>query len=226
VNATEDQVVVEDCWSQIGVWGRNTCPKLVDHLHCRSCPVFTRAALRLLDREPPAEYLEHWARHYSTVGEGGSRLDGSVLVFRVGSEWFALPSSCVVEVSEQKMVHGIPHRRSAVLLGVLNIRGELVVTVSLGLALGVGVGGAVRSGEDSATGTRVVVVETGSGRLAMPVEEVAGVRRYDTRTIGTAPSTVARSAEHCLRGVLALDGRTLRVLDPGSLFSVLNRHLS
>jgi len=80
----------------------------------------------------------------------------------------------VVEVSEQKMVHGIPHRRSAVLLGVLNIRGELVVTVSLGLALGVGVGGAVRSGEDSTTGMRVVVVETGSGRLAMPVEEVAG----------------------------------------------------
>ena len=125
-----------DCWNQIGVWGDGTCPKLKEHLHCRSCPMFTGAASRLLDREPPAEYLDHWARHFAAQDRGVARLTESALVFRSVEEWFALPSLSVVEVGEKRVIHALPHRRNSIVLGVINIRGELLVTVSLTQALG------------------------------------------------------------------------------------------
>ena len=214
-----------DCWTRIGVWGDASCTQLSFHGHCRSCPVFTKAALNLLDREPPGEYLDHWARHVSASGRDNARLDGVALVFRVGDEWFALPGQNVVEVVEQRPIRRIPHRRGQVLLGMLNIRGELVLAASMRMALGIPA--AAHAEDDGVTKkARVVVVDTGSGRLALPVEEVAGVSRFDPRLIQPVPSTVSRASGNCLSGVLELERRTLRVLEPRALFDSLNRSLA
>src|SRR5437588_4360 len=40
--------VIDDCWNRIGIGGDRTCPELAVHIHCRSCPVFSAAARRVV----------------------------------------------------------------------------------------------------------------------------------------------------------------------------------
>ena len=59
------------------------------------------------------------------------------MIFRVGTEWLALPAAAIQEVSNLRPVHRVPHRTSGVLLGVVNVRGELLICVSLARVFGI-----------------------------------------------------------------------------------------
>ena len=60
----------------------------------------------------------------------------SVVIFRVASEWLALPTSVVIEVANLLPIHSLPHRPNGVVLGLASVRGELLVCVSLGRVVG------------------------------------------------------------------------------------------
>jgi chemotaxis-related protein WspD len=53
----------------------------------------------------------------------------SMLVFRLGREWLALPATSLVEVTALRPLHRVPHRTSGVLEGLVNIRGQLQLCV-------------------------------------------------------------------------------------------------
>ncbi|MEL7142728.1 MAG: chemotaxis protein CheW [Cyanobacteria bacterium J06643_4] len=55
----------------------------------------------------------------------------SVLVFRLGREWFALPASRCQQVLIPVSAHTLPHRTNATLLGVVNVQGQMLLKVSL-----------------------------------------------------------------------------------------------
>ena len=46
----------------------------------------------------------------------------SVVIFRVGDEWLALPTGVLGEVTAPAPVHSLPHRRHAALIGVAAVR--------------------------------------------------------------------------------------------------------
>ena len=50
------------CWNRIGVQGDRSCPRLMEAVHCRNCPVFSAAGQQLFQREAPPEYLDEWTR--------------------------------------------------------------------------------------------------------------------------------------------------------------------
>ena len=60
----------------------------------------------------------------------------SIVIFRIGPEWLALPTRVFQEIAERRTVHSLPHRQHGVVLGLINIRGELLICVSLGQLLG------------------------------------------------------------------------------------------
>src|SRR5262245_11267233 len=127
---------MHDCWNRIGVQGDQSCPELVQHVHCRNCPVYAQAAVTLLEKESPPDYIAEWTG-YVAMPAGKSDPDRrSILIFRIGTEWLGLPSHIVKEVAEHRAVHSVPHRRRGVLTGLVNIRGELLVCISLAHVLG------------------------------------------------------------------------------------------
>src|SRR6185436_17733771 len=77
------------CWRAIGVSGDGICPELVTHVHCRNCPVFTRAGRSLLERAAPAGYRDEWTRLLAQVKPAAAS-ERSVLVFRLAEEWLAV----------------------------------------------------------------------------------------------------------------------------------------
>ena len=111
-------------------------------MHCRNCPTFAAAAVTLLDRAAPPGYLADWAAHLARA-ESQAEADPAVahngvssVVFRVETEWLALPTSVLQEVTELRAIHTLPHRRGGSVFGIINVRGELLICVSLAKLLG------------------------------------------------------------------------------------------
>lgn len=183
-------------------------------------------ALLLLDRETPADYLREWTERIAQakkVEDGGT---DSALVFRIGTEWLALPTQIFQQVAEQCPVHSLPHRVDGIVKGVVNIRGELLVCVSLGAALGLEKepGSARDSGRR--VYARLLVVNRGGNRLAFPVDEVLGVHRYHPRELRPVPATLSESKVTYTIGLLPWRDRTVGCLDDELLFYTLNRSLA
>ena len=213
-----------DCWNRIGVSGDSSCGELSKYVHCRNCPVYSAAGTLLLNRELPATYRQDWAEHFSR--EKSRIIPGklSAVIFRIGSEWLALPTRVFHEVAEYRTIHSLPHRQDGLVLGLINFRGELLVCVSLSRLLGV---------ERESVGAkpckvydRLVIVEWQGNLLTFPVHEVRGIHRFNPEELQESPATVALASTTYSRGILNWGDKKVGFLDEQSLFSTLSRNLS
>src|SRR6185503_5608888 len=100
------------------------------------------AAIQLLDRPVIADYRREWSEHYAAEKKLTAPAKTSVVIFRIISEWLALPTHAFQEVAERRVMHTLPHRRRDLVLGLVNVRGELLICVSLGQWLGLAEPGA------------------------------------------------------------------------------------
>jgi chemotaxis-related protein WspD len=230
MNPSPNAPALANCWKQIGVWGDATCPKLAEVAHCRNCPVYSSAAAQLLNGQPPEDYLREWAERLARPRPAAEAPETqAALIFRLGAEWLALPAAVLQEVAELRPIHSLPHRRGRVLKGLVNVRGELLLCVSLGGLLGLEEPAAQASnGQRPARRgvyERLLVVSAEGGRLAFPVNEVHGIRRFAPAQLQPIPATVALAAARYTRGILPWEGRSVGCLDDETLFHTLNRSL-
>jgi chemotaxis-related protein WspD len=212
-----------DCWRTIGVRGDKTCPKLAEHAHCRNCPVYSAAATQLLDRDLPPGYLAEWAAHFAKSKPIEEHDTQTAIVFRIASEWFAFSTIALDEVSEQRPIHSLPHQRGAV-LGLVNVRGELLMCVSLAKMLGV----AAAEPQDRASigKQRLIVVRTSGKLIAFPVNEVLRIHRFHPRDLESAPATIHKSSASYTKAILRLPNKTIGYLDHELLIQALSRSVA
>jgi chemotaxis-related protein WspD len=218
---------VDDCWNRIGVRGDRSCSRLREHIHCRNCPVHAEAARALLDRPLPAGYLATAAEQLAPPAspiESGRR---SVLIFRVASEWLALPSRVLREIAATRTLHSIPHRRNGTVLGLVNIRGELLICASLAQLLGLTAPAAPASPlRRRAVAARLLVLEH-EGRCAVcPVDEVEGLHSFHPRELLEAPASLRAARASHVQAVLPWMSRNVGLLDEASLLAVFERSFS
>ena len=185
--------MIDDCWNRIGVRGDGSCPQLKEHAHCHNCPVYATAAADLLRAVPPDDSINERTQHFAQpkqVEEGGTR---SIVIFRIWNEWLGLPAAGVKEVSNPKPVHSLPHRTNGMILGVANVRGELLIAASLGAVLGLQPSEADRQSSRSAY-ARWLVLRRHEVRAVCPVDEVHGVHRFNPLKLKDVPATLAKAA--------------------------------
>lgn len=216
------ELTVDDCWNRMGVRGDKSCPKLVEHVHCRNCEVYAAAATRLLDRYSLSQ--EHVAL-YDQSADDQQQASRSLIVFRLGDEWLGLATRTLVEVSPLAPIHSLPHQRSRALLGVANVRGALVPCVSLAELLGL----------DAATGKvsgrvvpRLLILAAQGGNVVAPVDEVLGIHAFAEQTLDAASASQAGNAASgkFTRGVLQWQQRSVRLLDEDLLLHAVIRSLT
>jgi chemotaxis-related protein WspD len=212
---------LDSCWKHIGTWGDRSCPELPTHGHCRNCPVYSAGAARLLDTEVSAEYLAAGARHYAQAKAAIRTGARSAIVFRVAGEWLALATGVFQEIAPMRPIHSLPHRRDSLVSGLVNVRGELLICVSLPAILGL----AAPSAAPSAT-TRHAVIGRGGERFVFAADEVAGLHRYDDQTIVPVPATLAHAQAVHTRGIFHWQRKPVGLLDDGLLLHSLTRGLT
>ncbi len=213
---------VDDCWNRIGVRGDKSCPKLLEHVHCRNCEVYAAAATRLLDRYSLSQ--EHVAL-YDQDKDTQQQITRSMIVFRLGDEWLALATRTLVEVSPLAPIHSLPHQRSRALLGVANVRGALVPCVSLTELLGLDPTTAKANGRIV---PRLLILAAQGGNVVAPVDEVLGIQAFPENELDAASASQAGNAASgkFTRGVLLWQQRSVRLLDEDLLLHAVMRSLT
>lgn len=239
----QDTSTNDRCWNRLGVQGDRSCPRLRQVVHCRNCPIFSEAGQRLLDREAPSGYVDEWTRQLAQPDAPAAGQTQALLMFRLGAEWLALDAIKVVEVVEPRPIHRVPHRTDRLLLGLVNVRGELCLAVSLRELLGIsespgdatgasgrsfpGRGGKVPIDPPFAsrvgTRPRFLVAEHNQDHWVFPVDEVEGAHRIPASDMEELPHTVQKSAKFYSVAVFSHDGKRVGVLCPTRLFQAMER---
>jgi chemotaxis-related protein WspD len=217
---------LNDCWNQIGVWGNGECGQLKKVVHCRNCAVYSSAAARLLEKELPQGYLDRWTEHFAGELQVGDHQTQTALIFRIGAEWLALSPLNLEAIAEDRPIHSLPHLRSKTLLGLANIRGELLICVTLDGLLGLEKVEPAKSGYKRTNYRRLVVANREGSRFVFPVDEVHGIHRFNPNELKKVPSTLAKAQAVYVRGILLYHNKSVGCLDDQLLFYMLDRSLT
>lgn len=211
---------VDDCWRRIGTGGDRSCPKLQDCLRCRNCPVYAQAAVTVLDSLSAGSLQDSVTDNAVADAARIDRAAGqSLLIFRVGDEWLALPTAALGEITGPVPVHSLPHRRHAALVGVAAVRGVLLTCVSLALLFG-----ATEGADQQAT--RCLILGQGRNAIALPVAEVAGVEHVPRHALLPLPATLTRASSRYTQALFEQAGHSVGLLDADLLRQALSRSLA
>jgi chemotaxis-related protein WspD len=227
---------VERCWDEIGIAGDRSCPKLADFIHCRNCPVYSSAGRNLLERSLPANYRQEWTQlfavkkndsdvqHYHTASHPLATTNThTVLIFRLQKEWFALSAQVLKETVTPSSIHTIPQRSNQILRGLVNIRGELLLCVSLNNLLHLETAETQPQSLSPLIYSRMVVVEKGGHAWVFAVDELYGIQKFNTDELRHSPSGATSVAQTYTKGFFHWRSRSLSYLDDELLFTSLNR---
>lgn len=195
-------------------------------------PSYGDFANRLLDRPPQPEYLTMWGEllmHAKAPMPGPS--EGSVLLFRLGNEWFGFSTSVLEEVLESRPIHTVPNSRSKIFLGVVNVRGQLRLCIALHKLLEVSSEwtAAPRSrlvpifGMGHRKYQRMMAIKRSTEMWVFPVDEVYGAISCTVEGFLNLPVNVSKSTVNYLKGLWRWNDRNVAVIDEELLFASLRR---
>jgi len=212
------------CWREKGSFGDGSCPELRVLVHCRHCPVYTRASRQILDRNLPPGYTEERTVVMARQKEMARLGTLSVMVFRLQDERFALKTIFFQEASEISPVHTIPLKANRVFRGVVNVNGDLLLCISVADLLELtGEMGGETAGKVC---ERMVVVSREGNRFVFAVNEILGVYRISPEDMRDVPATLSRSTRALTRGIFTVDGRNIGLLDEDQFFPAMARSLT
>lgn len=217
---------IDDCWNRIGVRGDASCAQLTLHIDCRNCPVHARAAAELLDRLQIDGIGDNLAEQAEEQPQSAADLR-SLLLFRIGEEWLALPTALLEEITEQRAVHRLPHRQNAIVLGITNIRGALVTCVSLAAMLSISnVDERNKSNGRKELLRRMLIVRHNGQTTAFSADEVHGTLRVAASSWHPVPTTLTHASGRFTHAVIHWNGQSVGLLDQELLFHTLDRSLA
>lgn len=218
---------IDDCWNRVGVWrcGAEVCPELARVIHCRNCERYSAAGRQLLQREIPAGHRDEWTRALAEPKRRRLPDTESIVIFRLGDEWLAIPSRIVNEITSARPIRRLPHTRSLV-KGLVNMRGELHLCMSLGALLGLEKGGQPRRIGSVGISDRMLLIGDRGDRYVFPVTEVHGLHRHHPGELQPAPATLGKAKASYTKGVLHWRDEHVACLDPDPLFAALKAILT
>jgi chemotaxis signal transduction protein len=134
----------------------------------------------------------------------------SYVRMKVAAEAYAMPVEHVLEASELARVRAVPGARPE-LLGVSNLRGQILPVVDLARLLGI---------HRTARPSRLLVAEARGFRVGFALDEVSGISDLGELE---EPSTPAEGAERgLLIGTALSDGELVGVVDVPRVFDALD----
>lgn len=227
--AEKVEIKIDDCWNRIGVWGKQTprCAKLDNVVHCRNCEIYSAAGRQVLERELPNHYEADWARVYAVKKQKKLVGTESITIFRLGEEWFSLPTHVIREITEIRTVHKIPHNKTPVLRGLVNLRGQLKICVSFGRLMGIDKSATDRhSSRRFQFYERMLAISNNGSEFVFLVSEVKDTYRYHPNELQDPPATLSQAQGTYTRGILSWNEHEVAVLDAELLFYSLTKSLA
>ena len=144
-----------------------------------------------------------FAMRNGKVGSGGQGSVLQLVVFELHGQRYGLPVTLVDRVLPMVSVSSLP-QAPAITLGVINLHGQILPVLDLRRRFGL-------PPREYGLAARLLVVRTSRRVLALPVDEVLGVREVATEAV-TPPQAVLPGIEH-VAGIVALADGLLFIHD-------------
>jgi purine-binding chemotaxis protein CheW len=142
-----------------------------------------------------------------TVDQNQSALSSKleVVAFHVGDEEFCIDIMAVREIRGWTQATALPHVPSYV-RGVINLRGTVLPVIDLAVRFG---------GNSSKASARdvVIVTQVGTQLVGLLVDGVSDILTISKSSIQPTPNVASELAETFVKGLIALDGRMISVID-------------
>lgn len=184
-------------------------------------------ASHLFERPPNEEYIKEWTATLSQPTPPEQALNLlSVLIFRLGQEWLALPTIFFKEVTHQRQVHHIPHRRSKILQGIVNLNGELELYVALHELLQIEMSMVSSSNRFPYQSNRMMAIIKEGKLWVFPVDEIEEIHSWNLLDLENVPVNLSKSKNNYLRGIMKVENKSIGLLDDELLFASLKRSCS
>lgn len=146
--------------------------------------------------------------------EQESHEERQIVVFTIGEEEFGVNINEVLEIIRAGEVTRMPNTAPYV-MGVINLRGSIIVVVDLAMKLGL-------QSKKADKNTRVIVIEIGENTVGMVVDSATEVLRLSNEQIQPPPGVITEKIDaNYVDGVGILGERLLILLD---LAKVLQSH--
>lgn len=185
----------------------------------------SNASAELLDRLSPEGYQREWLERIREKPGEDVKDTTPALVFRVAGEWLAVSVSAVAEVTSDASVHRVPHRTNNILRGIVNVRGELQLAISLRALLGLESGTAVQMSAGRVYPRMLMLLRDGQ-RFVSRVDEVVGVIHFESDAMEQVPVTVSKALATYTKGLFSWRERKIAMIDDELLFhSILKKYL-
>lgn len=231
----------------MGIEGDRSCAELNTVIHCRNCPIYTSAGRNLLERDAPENYRAEWTNLLAQTptdltsdrptlpqlqrGTAAFFDSLSLVIFRLGVEWLALKASTFQEITPPCTIHTLPHRTNEILLGLVNIRGELLPCISLNNLLGLESPGTSLNPFNSpgdltqTVYSRMVVVNIQGDIWVFSVDEIDGIHRCDHHLIEEVPAVISKAPITYTQWIVNWRNKKVNYLDEDLVFSTLKRRV-
>ena len=218
----------EHCWNTLGVWGENIprCEKLAEVIHCRNCEIYSNRGRDVFEKEIPEEYIVQWTKEYSLQNDEVNPPDISVIIFRIGNEWFSLPTYCFDEIAKILPTQKIPHYKGDLITGLTNVRGEIKLCFSLNHILEIQQGEQPRNNFINDSVMRRIVLTIAGDSFVFSVDEIVGVYRFQKSDLTALPDTLNRQASDISYGVIQLPNKNVTCLEPYKLRDLIEESIS
>jgi len=195
-----------ECRDIVGVWGDRSCDELQVYFHCHNCPVYAAAGRDLLSREPPAGYLADLMAERTFDHSVDTSEQHSMITFRLGAEWFALPTQLILEIGNPSAAHKVPHRKHQAFFGLVNVRGNAIPLINLRQL--------IRASENVAESSRRrIIVEQDGQPWAFDVDDIEGIRRVADGELFKPPVSVEIASPAFILTMYSDDCGDVGVLD-------------
>lgn len=153
---------------------------------------------------------EYW-RGIEEAGADSHAETRDYVVFRLGGERFAIPSTAAREVLRVPRMVRVP-RVARQIRGVINLRGQIVAVTDLRPLLGL-------SGEEIPAGGQLVVVEAAGLVTALLTERVEGIRSFAADAIEPLTEGLTGFPREVAEGQVAGADGLVVMLDLGEILS-------
>lgn len=226
ISMEQEQSVINNCWNTIGIWGSKLprCEKLEQHIHCRNCNIYSEASRKVLERNLTKNYERDWASVYSQDKQEHITKKESLTIFRIGDETMAIPTEYIMSINDIGNIHTIPHQNSNILRGLINLRGELKICISLGRLLGLNK--AVKSIDTMhRIYNRMVEISKDGKEYIFVASEVLGVHQTTEKGHKDVPATISQSKGTFTKSLIEWKGIDVSYLDIELIFYNLDKNL-
>ncbi len=191
------------CWQDIGSWSERppSCERLNRERHCRHCNVFSEAAKSKVYNSYAENDIFQQAKiiiaQQTTQPNEGIY---SAIPFRMGPKWFLLPTHAVISIASNIRAHSIPNLKNYYVKGLVPVNGEIYLCFSLSRLMGINRDYSETPDLKRGIFERLMVINAGSIRIAIRVDEIREAVRYDDADVNKSCTDITSAWKPYLLG--------------------------